>query len=198
LQNDLAFLNRFRPLQGQRMRSWLSALLIWGIYPAWLLAGLIDYLCHRRTAIDRTSGAAESWLHAAQFVCLAFAFACAVLLQMSAAVLAVLVLLVIAHSLLSYIDVRYTDGRRRILPIEQTVHGFMEVLPLTAVAVLGVQHWQEIRSGSMTVALSAAVDADRVLLLSSFAVLAGVPVLEELLRTLRTSMILPQRSRGGA
>jgi hypothetical protein len=83
------------------MRSWLSALLIWGIYPAWLLAGLIDYLCHRRTAIDRTSGAAESWLHAAQFVCLAFAFACAVLLQMSAAVLAVLVLLVIAHSLLS-------------------------------------------------------------------------------------------------
>jgi hypothetical protein len=178
------------------MRSWLSALLIWGIYPAWLLAGLVDYLCHRRTAIERTSGAVESWLHVAQLVCLTVAFACAVLLQISAAVFVVLVLLVLAHSLLSYIDVRYTDGRRRILPIEQTVHGFMDVLPLIAVAVLGVQHWPEIRDGSMTFARAAALDPDRVLLLSSFVVLAGVPVLEELLRTLRTSTVSLQRSRG--
>jgi hypothetical protein len=167
------------------MRNWLSALLIWGIYPAWLLAGLGDYLCHRRTVIERTSGVRESWLHVALLVCLAIAFACAVLLQITTAVFVVLVVLVVAHSVLSYIDVHYTDGRRRILPIEQTVHGFMEVLPLTAVAVLGVQHWQEIRGGSMTLALTAAVDRDRVLLLTSFVVLAGAPVLEELLRTLR-------------
>jgi hypothetical protein len=169
------------------MRNWLFPLFIWGIYPAWLLAGLGDYLCHRRTAIDRTSGVRESWLHVAQLVCLAVAFACAVLLQITTAVLIVLVVLVAAHSLLSYIDVRYTDGRRRILPIEQTVHGFMDVLPITAVALLGVQHWPEIRDGSMTLAPVAAVNQDRILLLSSFVVLAGVPVLEELLRTLRTA-----------
>jgi hypothetical protein len=177
------------------MRTWLSALLVWGIYPAWLLAGLGDYLCHRRTAIDRTSGATESWLHVAQLCCLAVCFACAVLLQITAAVFVALVTLVIAHSVLSYIDVRYTDGRRRISPLEQTVHGFMDVLPLTAVAVLGVQHWQEIRGGSMIVVLGSAMDRDRGLLLSSFVVLAGVPVLEELLRTLRASAVSVQRSR---
>src|SRR5687768_9939680 len=99
------------------MRNWLSALLIWGIYPAWLFAGAGDYLCHRKTDIARTSGVTESWLHVAQFVCVAIAFAGAVLLQISAGVFIVLVALVVAHSVLSYIDVRYTDSRRRILPI---------------------------------------------------------------------------------
>jgi hypothetical protein len=171
------------------MRNGLAALLIWGIYPAWLLAGAGDYLCHRKTDIERTSGTTESWLHVTQFVCLAVAFACAVLLQTSTAVYVVLVALVVAHSLLSYIDVRYTDGRRRISPIEQSIHGFMDVLPLVAVAVLGVQQWQEIRAGSMTFALHPSMSLERVLLLSSFAVLAGLPVLEELLRTLRSSAV---------
>jgi hypothetical protein len=181
------------------MRNWLSALLIWAIYPAWLLAGAGDYLCHRKTEIERTSGATESGLHLFQFVCLAIAFACAVLLQISAAVFGVLVASVVAHSVLSYIDVRYTDGRRRILPIEQTVHGFMDVLPLVAVAILGVQHWPEIRAWTMTFTLGAAIDFERVLLLTSFAVLAGLPVLEELLRTLRRSSVATEeilRSRG--
>jgi hypothetical protein len=181
------------------MRNWLSALLIWAIYPAWLLAGAGDYLCHRKTKIECSSGATESGLHLAQFVCLAIAFACAVLLQISAAVFGVLVALVVAHSVLSYIDVRYTDGRRRILPIEQTVHGFMDVLPLVAVAILGVLHWPEISGGTTTFALDAAIHSERVLLLASFAVLAGLPVLEEVLRTLRPSSVSSAeilRSRG--
>ncbi len=171
------------------MRTGLAALLIWGIYPAWLLAGAGDYLCHRKTDIERTSSTTESWLHLVQFVCLAIALACAMLLQVGAAVFAVMVAFVLAHSALSYIDVRYTDGRRRILPIEQTIHGFMDVLPLVAVALFGVQHWQQIRVGSTAFALHAAVDIERVLLLSSFAVLAGLPILEELLRGFRHHQI---------
>jgi hypothetical protein len=170
------------------MRSALSALLIWGIYPAWLLAGAGDYLCHRNTDIEHTSGATESWLHVAQLACLAIAFACAVLLQIGAGVFVAMAALVLAHSALSYIDVRYTDGRRRIRPVEQAVHGFMDVLPLVAVALLGVQHWEEIRAGSVTFALHPAVGLERVLLLSSFVVLAGLPVIEELLRTLQPAL----------
>jgi hypothetical protein len=167
------------------MRDALSALLLWGIYPAWLLAGAGDYFCHRRTDIERTSGAIESWLHLAQFACLAVAFACALLLKMSAAVFVVMVVLVVTHSVLSYIDVRYTDGLRRISPFEQTVHGFMDVLPLVAVALLGLLHWPEIRTGSMTLAPIASIDLERVLLLASFVALAGLPIVEELLRCLR-------------
>jgi hypothetical protein len=167
------------------MRSWLAAFLLWGIYPVWLLAGAGDYFCHRRTNIERTSGATESWMHLAQFGCLAIAFACALLLEISAAVFVAMVLLVLMHSVLAYIDARYTEDRRRILPIEQTIHGFMDVLPLVAVALLGVQHWQEIRQGSMRFARVPSNELERVLLLTSFLVLAGLPILEELLRGLR-------------
>jgi hypothetical protein len=176
------------------MRSWLAALLLWGIYPAWLLAGAGDYFCHRKTDIERSSGVIESWLHVAQFACLAMAFACAVLLRIGAAVFVVMAALVLTHSILSYIDVRYTDGRRRILPIEQTIHGFMDVLPLVAVALLGALHWQEIRAGSMATTLRQ-LQLEDVLLLSSFAVLAGLPVLEELLRGLRHHEIEDRNER---
>lgn len=167
------------------MRDSLSALLLWGIYPVWLLAGAGDYFCHHRTDIERTAGATESWLHLAQFGCLAVAFACALLLEISAAVFVLMVMLVLTHSLLSYIDVRYTEGRRHIAPIEQTVHGFMDVLPLVAVALLGVQHWPEIRAGSVTFAPLPSIELERMLLLLSFVALAGLPIIEELLRCLR-------------
>jgi hypothetical protein len=65
------------------------------------------------------------------------------------------------------------------------VHGFMDVLPLVAVATLGVQHWREIRAGPDGIELAGPVSSRQVLLLLSFVVLAGFPIVEELVRTLR-------------
>jgi hypothetical protein len=31
--------------------------------PAWIAAGLLDYLWHRKTRIETTTGPEESWLH---------------------------------------------------------------------------------------------------------------------------------------
>ena len=59
------------------MPELLQTFLLWGVYPAWLLAGAGDYLCHRRTDIEHTSGAKESWLHLAQFLTLLIALAAA-------------------------------------------------------------------------------------------------------------------------
>jgi hypothetical protein len=162
----------------------LSAFLIWGVYPAWLLAGAVDYFGHRKTDIAHTTGATESWLHLAQFASLALALACAVLLQTNAIVFAGIVVLVLAHTVLSYIDVAYTDGRRYILPVEQMAHGFMDVLPLVATALFGILHWDEIRGTAE--ARHAAAGPERALLLSSFLLLAGLPILEELLRSRRS------------
>jgi hypothetical protein len=172
----------------------LESLLVWGLYPLWLLAGAGDYLCHRRTDIEHTSGSGESWLHLLQFVCLLIAFASAVLLRINALVLAAVVLLVLTHSVLAHIDVSFTDGQRYISPIEQHIHGFMNVLPLVAAALLGVLHWDEIRSGWHAPWLSVAspIDTGRALLVASFAVLAGVPIVEELVRTRRHD---PERRR---
>lgn len=168
------------------IRELLQALLVWGLYPLWLLAGAGDYLCHRQTDIEHTSGTTESWLHLLQFLTLLIAFAAAVLLDLNAIVYGIMIALVIAHSVLAHIDVSYTDGRRHISPFEQLVHGFMDVLPLVAVALVGVLHWPEITASPVSPIFSMqSPDLAAVLLVASFAVLSGAPILEELARTYR-------------
>lgn len=168
------------------IRELLQTLLVWGLYPVWLLAGAGDYLCHRQTDIEHTSGTTESWLHLLQFGTLLIAFAAAVLMNLNVVVFGIMVALVLTHSVLAHVDVSYTDGRRHISPFEQLVHGFMDVLPLVAVALIGVLHWREITAspGAPIFSLRPA-DLGRALLVASFAVLSGVPILEEIARTYR-------------
>ncbi len=164
----------------------LQTFLLWGLYPAWLLAGAGDYLCHRASDIEHTSGTKESWLHLLQFLSLLIAFAIAVLMTLNAIVFAIAVALVVVHTVLAHVDVSYTDGRRYISPIEQLVHGFMDVLPPVAIALIGVMHWPEIAAAPSAPILSLRPpDIGRVLFVGSFAVLSGVPILEELARTCR-------------
>lgn len=168
------------------LQALLETVLWWGIYPVWLLAGAADYLCHRRTDIEHTSGSTESWFHLLQFLTLLIALAAGALLEPNAVVFGVMVVSVLAHTLLAHLDVSYTDGQRYISPFEQLVHGFMDVLPLVAAAIFGVLNWQRIGAGLDGVSFSLVQpDSTRVWLLASFVTLAGVPILEELVRTRR-------------
>lgn len=168
------------------LQTLLETLLWWGIYPLWLLAGAGDYGCHRRTRIERTSGSAESWFHLVQFLTLLIAISAGALLEPNVLVFGVTGVMVLVHTVLAHLDVSFTDGKRYISPFEQLVHGFMDVLPLVALAIFGVLHWQPIGAGLEGAALTPVhLDPSRLWLLASFTVLAGVPILEELVRTLR-------------
>jgi hypothetical protein len=177
----------------------LEALLLWGIYPLWLVAGAGDYLCHRQSDIEHTSGSKESCMHVVQFSCLLLAFSLAVLVDVNAVVFGAMLAMVLLHSAMVWIDVFYTDGRRYISPVEQQVHGFMEVLPLVAVALFGVLHWPAIDApieGPMFALRSSLILGDW-LLWASFPLLAGSPVLEELARTRRYRVARDARFQAG-
>jgi hypothetical protein len=165
------------------LRSDLTEFTAWVIYPAWLAAGGLDYLCHRRADIEHTSGVTESRLHVAQWVCMALIVALGVIAQITLAVWIVLLLAALAHSALAYIDVSYTQARRRITPLEQLAHNYLEVLPLIAVALLAFIHWP--LETEPSVAVRDGLGWGDAALLGSFVFLAGAPVFEELLRTLR-------------
>ncbi len=172
------------------LRTLLGEFLSWVVYPLWLLAGAGDYLAHRLTNIERTSGPRESWLHLAQFASIAIIFCSAVLLEMTVGVLAIMVVALIAHAALSLTDVSYTLGRRHISAFEQHVHGFMDVLPFVAVCLLALMHWETLflrdASGPMLRwKESPLTSAEIGLLLGSFFVLAGGPLAEEWFRTHR-------------
>jgi hypothetical protein len=158
----------------------LRLLLVAIIYPIWLIAGAFDWWCHRRTRIEATSGSTESWLHVAQFFSLAAFLLTALLLPFNTLSTTVVIGAVGAHTALSYIDVNYTLSRRHISALEQHVHGFLDVLPWIACALWIVMNLQ---TGQNTWRLGA---QGTLTLLVSYAVLAGVPIAIELLRTLRS------------
>jgi hypothetical protein len=116
----------------------ITAVLVYGLWPAWMLAGLADWLCHRRTRIEDTSGLGEWLLHVVQAAQLCGALLLVVLFEITAPVLALLAALVVAHWLTGYLDTRYTFARRPISPIEQSIHGCLELLPVFAVVLLGI------------------------------------------------------------
>jgi len=178
----------------------MVVLLLGTLYAVWLAAGFVDYLCHRRTDIAGTSGATESWLHVAQFVTLGVALLLATLLAITPVVLALIVAAVATHSVLAYRDVAYTQGRRHISPLEQHVHGYLEVVPLVAVGLVAVLSWDGLTTASANVAWrDPRLDPSRLAwVLGSFFALAGTPILEELVRTSRrksTGSALPGASR---
>jgi hypothetical protein len=150
-----------------------------------LVAAGIDYLCHRRTAIEKTAGWRESALHVLQYLCVAPTVVMAALFTMSGVMLWFAAAAMLIHSVLAYVDVRYTISRRFISPLEQHVHGVLTVVPPIAVTLLALA---DIDYGAEHASLRAAAGLSTlqlVLIIGTTAVLGGIPVIEEGLRTIR-------------
>ncbi len=110
------------------------------VLPLWMAAGSFDYVLHRRSLIERTSGTRESRLHAAGIALSAFPVLAGLLLEIDAGVLAVMAAGYVAHAGMSVLDIAYADNRRRIVPLEQHVHAMLELLPFTALSLVIVAH----------------------------------------------------------
>lgn len=172
-----------------QLRTLLGGFLAGVLYPLWLLAGAGDYFCHRRTDIAHTSGRTESWLHVAQFAAIGVILVCAVVLQITLPILILMIAALAAHNALAFADVSFTNRRRYISPLEQSMHSLLEVIPIVAVCLIALLHWDQLTVGASQAALRLKDEplGERltVALLGSFFVLAGVPIFEELVRTRR-------------
>lgn len=121
----------------------LLGMLLYGVFPLWLIVGVADALCHRRSDLPHSSGVHESALHLVMLAQIGAGTLLILFCEITAPVLLVLALLVIVHTATTYWDIAYTLGRRRIGAFEQLVHGWLEVLPFVALAILAVVHWDE-------------------------------------------------------
>lgn len=161
-------------------------LVVWGFYPLWLVAGGLDYLCHRRSRIEHTAGLEESHLHLAQFASIVLLVVTAAAFTLRGVTLVVAGLLLVAHTVLSYVDVSYTQPRRHISALEQHVHAFLVVLPITAIALLAVQDAQlEAPDAAVSWRPRALSARQFAALLLSLLLGGGLPLLEEWWRSRR-------------
>lgn len=121
-------------------------ILMYFLMPLWLLAGLADWLCHRASGIASTAGPKESALHLLMFGEIGLGLLACLFLEINALVFALLIVLFLLHELTSLWDVSYAGKRRRVSPLEQHVHSFLEILPLAAGMLLAARHWEALLS----------------------------------------------------
>ena len=117
-----------------------ALILMFAVLPLWVLAGLADYFCHRASSIETTSGPKESALHLLQLSLVGIPVLLALFLEIDAALLALMIVCLLLHHAVAYLDIRYANTTREVTPFEQMVHSFLELMPLTAFVLLCVLH----------------------------------------------------------
>ena len=167
------------------------------ILPVWLGAGIADWVCHRRTRIEDTTGPKESLIHLAMLTEVAIPVLCGMFLEITSPVLALAIAAALLHDATALWDVSYAVTRREVTPIEQHVHSFLEMVPMAAIAFISVLHWPQL------LALLALSDkrpdwrlrwkqrplpwAYATAMLAAQVGLEWLPYMEELIRTIRAA-----------
>jgi hypothetical protein len=83
----------------------INTFLLLVLLPAWLVVGLMDWWCHRVSRIETTVGPKESVLHLVLSAPAAVAITPALLLEINAAVITILIVMFVAHELSTNLDV---------------------------------------------------------------------------------------------
>jgi hypothetical protein len=178
------------------------------ILPLWLAAGFADWLCHRASHIETTSGAKESLLHLLMFAEIGFPLLAAMFLDINGLIIAFMILMFFVHEATALWDVSYATTARTVTPIEQHVHSFLEIIPLMAIVSVVSLHWQQFLAlfgaGSEPLRTDLSWKPEPLPILYVTAILSMVllfellPYLEEFWRGLRANrgwLVLPKRAR---
>jgi hypothetical protein len=185
--------------------------LMYFVLPLWLAAGFADYLCHRATDIEKTSGAKESLIHLLMFAEMAVPVLAALFLQINALIIAVMIVAFLLHEATSLWDVSYASQLRRVTPFEQHVHSFLEMLPLMGLTMIAVLHWGQFLAlfglGNEPAGFEIALKSEPLpwlyitIMLSAVLLFELLPYLEEMLRGLRAQhgrLVPPRPDRSAA
>ena len=84
------------------------------VVPLWIVAGLLDWWCHRRTFIERTAGLTENVFHWILFAEAGVALLAVALLEIDAAVMLLVFAAFLAHEVTTYIELRYVVPLRPV------------------------------------------------------------------------------------
>jgi hypothetical protein len=117
-------------------------------YIAWLLAGLADFICHRRTDIANTSGVLESSLHLIQICIIGTALVLWLAFVPSLGLVLSIGILVVLHAVAGYTDTRVAYRVREIRPFEQHLHSVLDVAPWIGFVALVVSFDQQVGTGA--------------------------------------------------
>lgn len=168
------------------------------LYPVWLIAGVGDYLCHRRTNIEATSGWRESAFHVAMMLQVAIPLLAILIFHINALIMAIVIAGALLHTATFYWDLKYTYDKRAITPAEQLVHTLLVAIPLFAASIVTILHWSERHDWSVRLKEQPVPAPYLVLILGAAVVLNLLPLFEEVWRTTRRAGFRAGNAAAGA
>ncbi|OIJ68384.1 hypothetical protein [Streptomyces mangrovisoli] len=133
------------PLRSTEVEDASRRFLLYGLLPSWVVPGLADWWMHKRTRIEHTSGTKESAVHALMMTEAGVPVLMGLLAKVNPLTLSVMGGAALAHGATAVYDVSLAVGEREVRPIEQHIHSFLEVLPLTAFAFTACLHAGQVR-----------------------------------------------------
>jgi len=176
-------------------QSFIASLLLYLVIPVWIVMGTADWLCHRQSRIEETSGLKESALHALLLVQAGIALLLGLLFEINALIISLMILCLLAHDLTNQWDLNCAVPARYLSPIEQHVHNYLGVLPFAALALVLALHWEQalalIGLGPETARFTfelrglSAISVYTLVLVAAVLLLNILPYGEEFLRCLR-------------
>jgi hypothetical protein len=179
-------------------------LLLGFIAPLWIVSGVADWLCHRRSDIEHTAGTRESAIHALMMSEASVPTLLGLFFEVNAGVLAATLGALGLHQATAVWDVAYAEGRREVTATEQHVHGLLEQVPVMATVCLFALHWDQARAlvGVGAERPRLALERKRhplprrtvVGLTTAIAVFGAAPYAEELIRCRRAAHVSGGRS----
>ena len=119
------------------------SLLVYVVLPFWVIAGFLDYLCHRSSDIEHATGMKESLIHWLMLLEVAVPLLLAVFFRINALLLALMIMCLIAHEITGYLDLKLAMATRKVTIFEHQVHSVLETLPFTAMLLVMALHWPQ-------------------------------------------------------
>jgi hypothetical protein len=119
----------------------VQAFLLYGILPGWVFFGFIDYLCHRASRIEETTGLRENLLHSVMGLQVAIPIFFGLFLEINVLVLLLMLFVLAAHELVAHMDVSLALKGRRISVWENHAHSFLEVIPFGIFGLVALLKW---------------------------------------------------------
>lgn len=117
-------------------------LILFGLLPLWMVSGFVDYLCHKRTRIELTSGVTESVLHIVMGFQVGVPIFLALVFEINVTLTLLCLAMLVAHQVVAIWDLRLASPVREISIWETQAHAFLLTVPYYTFALVAVRNWQ--------------------------------------------------------
>ncbi|ABD79889.1 hypothetical protein [Saccharophagus degradans] len=115
--------------------------LLYIMLPLWVIAGFVDWCCHRATKIETTTGLTESLMHSVMGIQIAIPMYLCLLFEVNVLILLICIVAWALHEIVAHLDIKYAEHRRRIGLWEMQAHSYLATLPTYMILMIGIINW---------------------------------------------------------